>query len=653
MLHRILEQVSETPSGPRATPTPSPTATSCTPTQSAGAAVLAVPWVGRPSLWLAQGRIPEVAATGVALLVILRLAPRSFDPAYDPWSSGRRVNPAEVLLGRSAGSPPTDVAPPGAACSPRRCTPPSWTGWPCRPPPPSAGPLTRGGPVVSRRGMTTQRPEDRPRGPPCPRPVGRRAGAPADPARRRRAACSSARPATGPSGRTWLAHEVALELAGGAAAVLLLVTMLTSRAARAGSGRRSKLAAAGTVADAVVVLGVIAMAGLPPRSFALVLLMLPYLEAALWFGLSGLAGLWTISSVALGAYVVVFPETASDDALASWSSRCRRCCWRPFPWPCSPSTWSRRSAARDGPRGGRRPRPPAGRPVGHHRGHLPARPRGRPRPARVSGAEQLGATDAVVTDLAEGRRLVGTVVSEAGKDPDDEDDGETSEVLTRELDVPERRALHLHRPRITGPADEVARRVEALELLVAQARVGLANAVLVQQLEHLKQTYQEQATRDQLTGLLNRRGLVLTAEQIPGHLGVLFCDLDGFKGVNDTIGHAAGDELLEKVARRLEGSMREDSVLGRMGGDEFVVVAPGASDEDLAGLGRRIEIDLGRPFLLEAGMARIGVSIGAAHAKPGERDLDSLLGQADHAHVRGEADHEVRPLLPEREPQPR
>jgi cyclic di-GMP phosphodiesterase Gmr len=110
---------------------------------------------------------------------------------------------------------------------------------------------------------------------------------------------------------------------------------------------------------------------------------------------------------------------------------------------------------------------------------------------------------------------------------------------------------------------------------------------------------------------------------------VLFCDLDGFKGVNDTLGHAAGDELLEKVARRLETAMREGSVLGRMGGDEFVVVAPGASDEDLAGLGRRIEIDLGRPFLLEAGMARIGVSIGAAHAKPGERDLDSLLNQAD------------------------
>jgi diguanylate cyclase (GGDEF)-like protein len=245
----------------------------------------------------------------------------------------------------------------------------------------------------------------------------------------------------------------------------------------------------------------------------------------------------------------------------------------------------------------------------------------------VAGAEQLGATDGRVTDATGTTSLDGTRIAD---DPAPSlEDGEESVVLTRELEVPGRDP-YVFTARVSGQADEVARRVEALELLVAQARVGLANAGLVQQLEQLKETYQEQATRDQLTGLLNRRGLVLTAEQIPGHLGVLFCDLDGFKGVNDTMGHAAGDELLEKVARRLESAQREDSVLGRMGGDEFVVVVPGASDEDLGGLGRRIEIDLGRPFLLEAGMARIGVSIGAAHAAPGERDLDSLLGQADH-----------------------
>jgi diguanylate cyclase (GGDEF)-like protein len=237
----------------------------------------------------------------------------------------------------------------------------------------------------------------------------------------------------------------------------------------------------------------------------------------------------------------------------------------------------------------------------------------------VAGAEQLGASDVAVSDEA-------GVVQDEPEPPIE--DGEASVLLRRELVVPEGDS-YVFSARVTGPEDEVARRVEALDLLVAQARVGLANAVLVHQLELLKQTYQDQATRDQLTGLLNRRGLVLTAEQLPGHLGVLFCDLDGFKGINDTLGHAAGDELLEKVARRLESRMREDSVLGRMGGDEFVVVVPGASDEDLSGLGRRIEIDLGRPFLLEAGMARIGVSIGTAFAAPGERDLDALLSTAD------------------------
>ena len=69
-----------------------------------GAAVLAVPWVGRPSLWFAQGRYPLLAGAGLVLLVVLRLAPRSFDPAFDPWASGKRINPAEVLLGRTGAS---------------------------------------------------------------------------------------------------------------------------------------------------------------------------------------------------------------------------------------------------------------------------------------------------------------------------------------------------------------------------------------------------------------------------------------------------------------------------------------------------------------------------------------------------------------------
>jgi signal peptidase I len=69
-----------------------------------GAAVLAVPWIGRPSLWLAQGDHVPLAAAGVGLVLALVLAPRAFDPAYDPWAAGTRVKPAEVLLGRVGGS---------------------------------------------------------------------------------------------------------------------------------------------------------------------------------------------------------------------------------------------------------------------------------------------------------------------------------------------------------------------------------------------------------------------------------------------------------------------------------------------------------------------------------------------------------------------
>jgi diguanylate cyclase (GGDEF)-like protein len=423
---------------------------------------------------------------------------------------------------------------------------------------------------------------------------------------------------------------VVRSLAGATAALLLLVALVSGRADRAASGRRAKLVLVATLADAVVVLGVVSLAGLPPESFALVLLMLPLLEAALWFGLSGLAMLWTVCSVALGAYVVVFPDTVGDDALGTLVVAMPTLLLATIPV----AMLAEHLVAQVG-------RLVTARQAADDRAHLlgdlsAITAEIFPLDVEavltqlVAGASQLGARDAAVTDslLDGGLRLAGQESEHRATDAA-ETDGETEiSVLDRELPVPGREP-YLFTASVSGPAEEVARRVEALDLLVAQARVGLANAALVQQLETLKQTYQDQATRDQLTGLLNRRGLVLTAEQIPGHLGVLFCDLDGFKGVNDTLGHAAGDELLEKVARRLESAMREDSVLGRMGGDEFVVVVPGASDEDLAGLGRRIEIDLGKPFLLEAGMARIGVSIGAAHAAPGQRDLDSLLGQAD------------------------
>ncbi len=105
ILHRIVEQMPDGTFRTQGDANQVPDSEFLHANQVRGAAVLAVPWVGRPSLWFAQGRYGLVAAGAGVLLVVLRLAPRSFDPAFDPWASGRRINPAEVLLGRAAGNP--------------------------------------------------------------------------------------------------------------------------------------------------------------------------------------------------------------------------------------------------------------------------------------------------------------------------------------------------------------------------------------------------------------------------------------------------------------------------------------------------------------------------------------------------------------------
>ena len=103
VLHRILEQL---PDGTFRTGGDANTSPDSAPVHVddiEGAAVLAVPFIGRPSLWLYEGRTVTLVIAGVAFLIGLRLAPRAFDPAFDPWASGTRVSPAEVLLGRMGG----------------------------------------------------------------------------------------------------------------------------------------------------------------------------------------------------------------------------------------------------------------------------------------------------------------------------------------------------------------------------------------------------------------------------------------------------------------------------------------------------------------------------------------------------------------------
>jgi cyclic di-GMP phosphodiesterase Gmr len=143
----------------------------------------------------------------------------------------------------------------------------------------------------------------------------------------------------------------------------------------------------------------------------------------------------------------------------------------------------------------------------------------------------------------------------------------------------------------------------------------------------------QRAYTDPLTGVANRGVLfeVLRAHQEGGAgCGMLFCDMDGFKAVNDEHGHAAGDRVLVEAAARLTALVGPAQLIARFGGDEFVVVWPGATEADLAALARRVVSHMAVPFAGPVGPLHLGVSIGTAVGRPGE-SADELVARADRA----------------------
>ncbi|GIZ50068.1 bifunctional diguanylate cyclase/phosphodiesterase [Noviherbaspirillum aridicola] len=146
------------------------------------------------------------------------------------------------------------------------------------------------------------------------------------------------------------------------------------------------------------------------------------------------------------------------------------------------------------------------------------------------------------------------------------------------------------------------------------------------------------SNEDPLTGLPNRLWLnnylpaaLARASQAGGELSLLFIDLDGFKRVNDTAGHDAGDELLRHAAHRMKECVRPQDSVARIGGDEFVVTIEGAQREDAANVARRIIQAFAESFRLPAGVHRIGTSIGISTFPDDAQDADTLLKHADIA----------------------
>jgi diguanylate cyclase (GGDEF)-like protein len=153
------------------------------------------------------------------------------------------------------------------------------------------------------------------------------------------------------------------------------------------------------------------------------------------------------------------------------------------------------------------------------------------------------------------------------------------------------------------------------------------------------------AHHDALTGLSNRTAFRARMEEAiaRSRRGVQFAvhclDLDRFKIVNDTLGHAVGDDLLQAVSRRLTGCLRDIDSLARLGGDEFVILQEGVErQDDAAALASRIIEAIGRPYDLNGHQVVIGVSVGIATAPLDGRDFEKLMRHADMALYRAKGD---------------
>jgi diguanylate cyclase (GGDEF)-like protein len=172
--------------------------------------------------------------------------------------------------------------------------------------------------------------------------------------------------------------------------------------------------------------------------------------------------------------------------------------------------------------------------------------------------------------------------------------------------------------------------------VIAAIALVLSAVTLSGALVESDRAHRRRATLDPLTGLLNRTALEQRLGELDGQSigegglahALLLCDLDNFKRVNDRLGHAAGDEVLREVSRTMRVNLRAGDSIYRVGGEEILVVLPGATKEDALGVAERLRLAVRerRP----AGVS-VTVSIGVAVAQHGPLDSNELVGLADTA----------------------
>jgi diguanylate cyclase (GGDEF)-like protein/PAS domain S-box-containing protein len=214
---------------------------------------------------------------------------------------------------------------------------------------------------------------------------------------------------------------------------------------------------------------------------------------------------------------------------------------------------------------------------------------------------------------------------------------------------------------LTGDADsrlEVGvrgtgeRRVYAVSLVTLGDREGAPGALLsltdVTDSVRVREELTAQATYDVLTGCHNRASTMQVLERAVQEgttTAVVFVDLDRLKPVNDTLGHDAGDELLRLTAQRLSTVLRREDIVGRIGGDEFLVVSRGLASPDSAlALGHRVREAVCSPAVLAGEPLEVSASIGVAWATPGT-DVAALVKRADEAMYVSKQEGRGRPVL--------
>ncbi len=197
---------------------------------------------------------------------------------------------------------------------------------------------------------------------------------------------------------------------------------------------------------------------------------------------------------------------------------------------------------------------------------------------------------------------------------------------------------HKLRALASGAKDFISKPFDLMEVKTRIHNM-LEVRLLYKQLEHNNRALESLALHDPLTGLPNRRLLtdrlslaIAHARRSKGNMAVMYLDLDGFKQINDTLGHDAGDMLLSMVAARMVAALRQDDTVARVGGDEFMIVLPELCHADhVTELVSKVINAVSQPYSTQGRGVNVTVSVGVSIYPTHGEDVETLMKSADLA----------------------